>query len=239
MRATSRPPGAVRPHLRSPSGTLAVDATAAQLAADPVRGMTAGRSAGIVLAAGGSRRMGSPKQLLPVAGRPLLEHVVAAACASRLDQVVVILGANAAAIGGAVAWGRARTVLNPDHAQGMSTSLHAGVRVLDGTVERCVVILGDQPGLDAATLDRLLDAQADSGLPASALSFDGLLHPPVVLQRELWPELLALRGDVGLRHVIRARPERVAAVAAAAPLHHPVDVDTPEDFARLTEPPRP
>ncbi|HXA30427.1 MAG TPA: nucleotidyltransferase family protein [Candidatus Angelobacter sp.] len=196
--------------------------------------MSGGRSAGIVLAAGGSRRMGSPKQLLPVAGRPLLETVVAAACASQLDEVVVVLGANAEAIRDAVDWGRARVVVNAEHEQGMSTSLHAGIRALDASVERCAVILGDQPDVTPALIDRLLAAQEQSGLPASALSFDGLLHPPVVMRRELWPDLLALRGDVGCRQVIRARPELVAAVPANAPSHHPVDIDTPEDFAKLS-----
>jgi molybdenum cofactor cytidylyltransferase len=193
-------------------------------------------SAGVVLAAGASRRMGTPKQLLPLQGRPLLEVVVAAAGASRLDDVVVVLGANAEAIRDAVDWGRARVVVNPEHEQGMSTSIRAGVGALDNAVGRAVVILGDQPDLTAALVDELLDAQRRSGLPAAALSFDGLLHPPVVLHRELWPELLALQGDVGLRHLIRARPELVAAVPATAPRHHPVDVDTPEDFARLSEP---
>jgi molybdenum cofactor cytidylyltransferase len=192
-------------------------------------------AAGIVLAAGASQRMGSPKQLLPVGGRPLLEGVVAAACASRLDQVVVVLGANADAVRAAVAWGRARTVVNDEHEQGMSTSLQAGVRALDAAVDRAVVILGDQPEVSAELIDRLLDAQERSGRPAAALSFDGLLHPPVVLRRDLWPNLMALQGDVGLRALIRARPELVAAVAMSTPLQHPVDIDTPEDLARLRE----
>jgi molybdenum cofactor cytidylyltransferase len=178
--------------------------------------------------------MGSPKQLLPVAGRPLLERAVAAACGARLDDVVVVLGANAEAIRDAVSWGRARVVVNAAHAEGMSTSLQAGIRALDASVDRAVVILGDQPDVSAAVLDQLLDTQQRSGLPASALSFDGLLHPPVVMRRELWPDLLALQGDVGCRALIRARPELVAAVTAPTPLHHPVDIDTPDDFERLT-----
>jgi molybdenum cofactor cytidylyltransferase len=171
--------------------------------------------------------MGSPKQLLPVGGRPLLQAVVEAVCASRLDDVVVVLGANAAAIRAAVNYGRARVVVNTDHERGMSASLRAGLGALDESFDRCVVVLGDQPEVSAALIDRLLDAQAQSGLPAAALSVDGLLHPPAVLQRLLWPDVLALEGDVGLRNVLRAHPEEVAAV----PHPMPVDIDTPEDFA--------
>ena len=190
-------------------------------------------SAGVVLAAGASRRMGRAKQLLPVGGRPLLEGVVASACASRLDEVLVVLGARAEEIRAAVDLGRARPVLNPDHAVGMSTSLRAGLAALGPAVDRAVVILGDQPAVSAALLDELLDLQERSGLPAAALSFDGLLHPPVVLRRELWGDLESLEGDVGCRAVIRARPELVAALLAEGGLRHPVDVDSPEDYARL------
>jgi molybdenum cofactor cytidylyltransferase len=190
-------------------------------------------SAGIVLAAGASRRMGRPKQLLQVGGRPLLEGVVASACASRLDEVVVVLGARADAILGGIDLGRARAVRNPDHAAGMSTSLRAGLEALGPEVDRAVIVLGDQPAISGALLDELLDLQERSRLPAAALSFGGLLHPPVVLRRELWGDLRSLEGDVGCRAVIRARPELVAALPAQDDLHHPVDVDTPEDYARL------
>ncbi len=182
--------------------------------------------------------MGEPKQLLPVRGRPLLETAVSAACDSRLDDVVVVLGAHADEIRRAVAFGRARVVLNPDFAEGMSTSLRAGVASLGVSVQRAVVILGDQPDISAELIDRLLDAQAGSGLPAAALSFDGLLHPPVVLSRELWGDLAALEGDVGWRALVRAHPDRVAALRADRPGGHPVDVDTREDFDRLAADPQ-
>jgi CTP:molybdopterin cytidylyltransferase MocA len=190
-------------------------------------------AAGVVLAAGASRRMGRAKQLLPVGGRPLLEGVVASACASRLDEVLVVLGARADEILAAVDVGRARVVHNPDHAVGMSTSLRVGMAALGPEVDRAVVILGDQPAISAELLNDLLDLQERSGLPAAALSFGGLLHPPVVLGRELWAGLESLEGDVGCRAVIRAHPELVAALPAEGDLHHPVDVDTPEDYARL------
>jgi molybdenum cofactor cytidylyltransferase len=190
-------------------------------------------STGVVLAAGSSRRMGSPKQLLPIRGRPLLEIVVAQACASRLDDVLVVLGAAAHEIQAGVDLGRARVLVNPDHASGMASSLRAGLAALGDDVDRAMVILGDQPDVSARLFDRLLELQEETGLPAAALSFNGLLHPPVVLRRELWGDLMALEGDVGCRAVIRARPELVAKLQSEADLNHPVDLDTPDDYRRL------
>jgi molybdenum cofactor cytidylyltransferase len=188
--------------------------------------------AGIVLAAGSSLRMGKPKQLLSLHGRPLLENVVAAACGSRLDEVVVILGADHELILRRVRWGRARTIFNRDHASGMSSSLRTGLAVLDSDVERAMVILGDQPGVSSELLDRLLEVHAGSLRPAAALSVRGLLQPPVVLRRDLWDDVMALSGDVGGRGLIRARPELVAPVVVDTDLEHPVDIDTPDDWRR-------
>jgi molybdenum cofactor cytidylyltransferase len=181
--------------------------------------------------------MGEVKLLLPVRGRPLLEVAIAAACASTLNEVVVVLGANSDEIATRVDFGRARVVVNPAYEQGMSTSLRAGVESLGSDVARAVVILGDQPDIDAALIDTLLEAQATSGLPAAALSFDGLLHPPMVLTRSMWPDLDALEGDVGLRALIRSHPQAVYAMPAQRPGGHPIDIDTREDFEELTNDP--
>lgn len=178
--------------------------------------------------------MGKPKQLLDVAGRPLLEVVIAHANASRLDEVLVVLGASAEEIRSQVEFGRARVLINPDHASGMASSLRAGLAALDARVDAAMVILGDQPDIEGR-IDALLDIQEESGLPAAALSFGDLLHPPVVLRRELWGDLMALEGDVGCRAVIRARPELVARLPVGQ-LNHPVDVDTPDDYRRLVTP---
>jgi len=196
------------------------------------------RSAGVVLAAGSSRRMGRPKQLLEVGGRPLLEVIVAHACASRLDEVLVVLGAEADEIRELVDVGRARVIVNSDHASGMASSLLAGIAALTDEidkVDRAVVILGDQPDISSKLLDALLDLQERSALPAAALSFDGLLHPPVVLARELWPGLKTLKGDVGCRALIRERPELVATLPVREGHKHPADIDTPEDYDRLVK----
>jgi len=191
-------------------------------------------SAGVVLAAGSSRRMGRPKQLLQIDGRPLLEVVAAMACESRLDDVVVVLGAAADEIQERTHLGRARVIFNPDHASGMASSLRLGLTALSPRVDRAVVILGDQPDISAALLNQLLDLQASSGMPAAALEFEGVTHPPVVLARELWADVMALEGDVGCRAVIRGKPEQVARLPHSTGHHHPIDVDTPEDYERIT-----
>jgi molybdenum cofactor cytidylyltransferase len=194
-------------------------------------------STGLVLAAGSSRRMGSPKQLLMVRDKPLLELVVGQVNESNLDDVVVVLGAAADEIQSRVDLGRARVLVNPEHSSGMASSLRAGVASLGADVDRVVVILGDQPDVDAALLNQLLELHARSGLPAAALSFNGLLHPPVVLNRELWGDLMTLEGDVGCRAVIRGRPEQVASLPVETDLTHPVDIDTQADYERVTSRP--
>lgn len=190
-------------------------------------------SAGLVLAGGSSTRLGTPKQLADVGGEPLLQRVVRAACASSLDEVLVVLGAHAAEIEEAVSMGRARVIVNADFGSGMASSLQAGMRALGPGVDRVAIILGDQPDVTPRLIDDLLELQEREGTPAAALAFGGLLHPPVVMARELWAGLESLQGDVGCRAIIRARPELVATIAAPSGRRHPVDVDTPEDLQRV------
>jgi molybdenum cofactor cytidylyltransferase len=177
--------------------------------------------------------MGQAKQLLLVDGRPLLGVVVAQLCASRLDEVVVVLGARAEEILVAVDLGRACAILNPEHHSGMSSSLKAGIAALGDEVQRVVIALGDQPDVSASLIDELLDLQETSGRPAAALSFDGLLHPPVVLDCSLWPDLAELQGDAGGRALIRGHPETVALLPVMGGSGHAIDIDTPDDYRQL------
>jgi CTP:molybdopterin cytidylyltransferase MocA len=100
-------------------------------------------------------------------------------------------------------------------------------------IQRVVILLGDQPDVSSELIDALIGLQETSGRPAASLSFDGLLHPPVVLDRSLWSGLAELQGDVGCRALIRGRPELVAALPAVGRAGHPIDIDTLDDYRKL------
>ncbi len=189
---------------------------------------------GVVLAAGGSRRLGRPKQLLPLAGQPVLAHVVRAAHDSDLAEVVLVLGHEADAIAAAVGDLGQRTVVNPDWTSGQSTSLRAGLAAVDPTADAVLFLLGDQPGVGRETIDALLAvARADpEARPIAAAEYGGRLGNPVLFRRALFPDLAALTGDEGARRLLRADPDRVLRVPVAdGP--PPPDIDTEEDYRAL------
>jgi molybdenum cofactor cytidylyltransferase len=188
------------------------------------------RTAALVLAAGSSRRMGTAKQLLPYGGRTLLDAALDSARRSRVDEVVLVLGAAAEEIAAAVDVRGVRVVVAAGHAEGMGASLRCGAGALGPEVERVAILLGDQPSVAPGLVDAVLDLHRASGLPVAAVTAGGVLQPPVVADRRLWPELLATRGDEGLRAVLRAAPGRVATLAVEDAA---TDVDTPADYDRL------
>jgi CTP:molybdopterin cytidylyltransferase MocA len=174
--------------------------------------------------------MGRPKQLLPLAGTTLLGTALAAARGARLDELVLVLGAEAERICAAVDTRGVRVVVAADHAEGMGASLRTGVAALGPEIERVAILLGDQPRVGAALVDAVLDRHRRSGLPAAAVTSGGVLQPPVVADRRLWPQLLAARGDSGLRALLRAAPGMVATLSVEDAA---LDVDTPDDYRRL------
>lgn len=192
---------------------------------------------GVVLAAGASSRLGRPKQLLPVGDRSLLECVLDTALASRLDEVVVVLGHRADEIRAAVpleADRRVKVVVNPDHATGQSASLRCGLRAVDPRACAAAILLGDQPRLGGDLIDAVVAAFLDSDAHAARPVYpdaDGAPGHPVVLGREIWSGLATLTGDRGARDLFAARPDWLLKLPITG--EPPLDVDSEEDYRCL------
>ncbi|WP_433497028.1 nucleotidyltransferase family protein [Sphaerimonospora sp. CA-214678] len=185
-----------------------------------------GEVAGLLLAAGGGSRLGTPKAVVEFAGERLAERGVRLLAEGGCHPVVVVLGAVETPVGSAV------TVRNLDWATGMGSSLRAGLRSLPGTAEAVVIALVDQPLVRPAAVRRLIDAFG-SGAAVAVATYGGARRNPVLIAREHFAEVCALaEGDVGARPFLRARPELVTPVPCDD-AGDPADVDTREDLRRL------
>ena len=195
----------------------------------------AGRSiAALVLAAGRSSRMGGPNKLLAeIAGKPLIRIVVEQALASRARPVIVVTGHQRNQVEAALAGLSVKFVHNPHFAEGLGTSLKAGIAALPAEVDGAIVCLGDMPQVDASLIDRLVGAlDPDKGALVVVPTIDGKRGNPVVWSRRFFPDLMAVEGDVGARHLIGRYAEAVTEVpsSGAAAL---TDIDTPEALAAV------
>ena len=189
-----------------------------------------GRSiAAIVLGAGRSSRMGGPNKLLAeIGGKPLVRIVVDQVLASRARPVIVVTGHQRERVEAALKGLPVKFVHNPHFADGLGTSLRAGVAALPAEVDGTIVCLGDMPQVDAVLIDRLIGAfDPDAGALAVVPTIDGKRGNPVVWSRRFFPDLMTVEGDVGARHLIGRYTEAVAEVplTGTAAL---TDVDTPE-----------
>ena len=193
--------------------------------------MTTPRHAAIVLAAGASRRLGTPKQLLNVDGETLLHRAARIALATAPAQTLVVLGADAAAMREAVADLDVRSVVCDDWQRGQSASLQAGVSALEDGIEGVLVLLCDQVGLDAAHANTLLQAWHDEPTRAVASAYADVIGVPAVLPRAWFADVLRLQGDRGARDLLRRRDAEVVKIAAPALAR---DVDTPRDARVVT-----
>jgi molybdenum cofactor cytidylyltransferase len=184
---------------------------------------------GLVLAAGGSKRFGAPKQLAELDGRPLLEHALIAMSRAPVDRVVVVLGAHAKEVRAAVPLHGAEAVVCKEWDKGMGNSLRTGIDALRGC-DAVVVALGDQPRLSPAAVERLLSQRGKDELAIRA-TYDGVPGHPVLLERSLLAIVRELRGDVGARDLLHGVPLREVACDG---LGSPADVDTPSELAALS-----
>jgi molybdenum cofactor cytidylyltransferase len=187
----------------------------------------------VILAAGQATRMGRTKQLLPIDGRPMLQHAVDTASAAGVDEILVVLGHDAERIAAALQLpAAARIVVNPGFASGQASSLRSGLQAASPDSDGAVILLGDQPGIAAGSIRTVLDAHRRTGARVVRARHGRSTAHPVLLARETWPELEALEGDVGARELIVRHPEWV--VDVDLPGEAPPDIDTPVDYGRLT-----
>jgi molybdenum cofactor cytidylyltransferase len=181
---------------------------------------------GLVLGAGGSRRLGRPKQLLPYGDDTLLGHVVRTARSCPFDQLIVALGGAADGVREQVDLSGAEVVINEAFGSGCSSSIAAALGAVDERAEALVLLLGDQPGVTRETVQTLLAGRGDALLAVCRYD-DGRGHP-FAFDRRTFSELANLHGDKGVWRLLDQRADDVVEVRIPGPV--PLDVDTPEDY---------
>ncbi len=187
----------------------------------------------IILAAGTSRRMGKPKQLLPYKGKSLLEHAVQVAKDSKVGKVILVLGANHEMILENMQTDQMSVCINTDWKQGISSSIIQGLNALleiNPELDGVIIMTGDQPFVNADLLQNLILKHEQSNIPIIASQYKDTIGSPAFFQNDFFPQLLALEGDIGARKIIKKNENQVVSVHFTK---GGIDVDTPEDYERL------
>ncbi len=199
--------------------------------------MTSGNQGGvtaIILAAGSASRAGVTKQLLPLDGKPLLQHAIDNASAAReVKSSVIVLGHDAEQVEASINPRSAVVVRNNAYSAGQSTSLSAGIRAIPCCSDAVIVLLGDQPGIDCAVIDQVIEGWRKHDALLAIATWQGIRGNPVVIDRALFDEVHELRGDTGARALFRLHEDSIVSVAFDRPM--PLDVDTQDDYRALTE----
>jgi len=191
-------------------------------------------TAAVILAAGRSSRMGRSKALLPWRGSTMLRRLVQEALASHADRVAVVLGSGADSVRAVLDGLPVRIVENRDWESGLGSSLAAGIAAVaeeSPPAAAAVVLLADQPLVTAATIDRLIATRESSGRALVACLHGSELGVPALFAASFFDRLRSLSGDHGAREILRAHAEEAAALDLPEARF---DVDTPEDYERLT-----
>jgi molybdenum cofactor cytidylyltransferase len=185
--------------------------------------------AAIILAAGRSTRMGGPNKLLAeLGGKPLVRRVTEQALASKAKDVIVVTGHQAELVEKALAGLDVKFVRNADFAQGLASSVKAGVAAVPDDADGAVICLGDMPMISASLIDHLIEAFApDRGNLIAVPVSDNRRGNPVLWSRRFFNELMTLDGDIGARHLIAKHSEAVAEVPVEG-FGAFLDIDTPQ-----------
>lgn len=181
---------------------------------------------GLVLAAGGSARLGAPKQLLPYRGRTLLDATLDTARACGFDQLLVTLGGSAEAVRSRVDLSGTTIVANPDFGTGCGSSISVAAGCVDERADGLVLLLGDQPGVRAADVRRL-----SGDYPLGVCRYDDGLGHPFWFRRDVFGSLSGLHGDKAVWKLLHSGLFPVFELPVDGQV--PIDVDTRDDYARL------
>jgi molybdenum cofactor cytidylyltransferase len=181
---------------------------------------------GLVLGAGGSKRLGRPKQLLPYGDGTLLEHTLSTARECGFDQLVVPIGGAADEVQERVDFSGAEVVVNYAFGEGCSSSIAAALGAVDERCDVLVLMLGDQPGVTPQIVRSLIDGRGDA--PLAVCRYDDGRGHPIAFGRRILPRLADLHGDKGVWRLLDERAGEVVEVRIAGNV--PLDVDTPEDY---------
>jgi molybdenum cofactor cytidylyltransferase len=189
------------------------------------------RVAGVLLAAGASRRMGRNKMLLELEGESLVRRAARRALAAGLAPVVVVIGHEADRVRAELKDLPVEFAVNPDYTGPTSGSLHQGLRKLGPDVDAAVVLLGDMVRVSQETLAMLVAAARGTDAPLVVSRYGDVTAPPLLFRRVLFPELLAWQGEGCGKAVVQAHSHEAMFVDRPAALL--TDVDTPDDFAAV------
>jgi molybdenum cofactor cytidylyltransferase len=188
-----------------------------------------GRVTGLVLAAGGSRRLGTPKQLLPYRSQPLLGHVLSVARQCQFDQLLCVIGGGADEVSARVEFAGVEVVENPEFGEGCASSIAAALEAVDPDSDLLLLMLGDQPGVRPETVGALL--QGIGSAPLAVCGYEDGWGHPIAFARSTFADLAALHGDKGVWKLLDRRAAEVAEVRVPGLV--PLDIDTWEDYDRV------
>ena len=184
---------------------------------------------GLVLAAGGSKRLGQPKQLLPYGSATLLDRVLDTGRSCPFDQLLCVIGGAAEAVRATVRLDGVEVVENRDFGEGCSSSIAAALGAVDARSEALVLMLGDQPGVTVETVTKLIAGRGEAPIAACAYE-DGRGHP-LAFSRALFPELRTLHGDKAVWKLLDQHADEAVDVPMGSAI--PPDIDTWEDYRAL------
>jgi len=183
----------------------------------------------ILLAAGESKRMGALKQLMPLGKSTLLEQAIDSLLNSSVDETIVVVGHKAEEITRAIASRPVKIVLNPDYQHGMSTSIIAGLNLIDPKSQAVMLAMGDQPLVESQTINQLIDAFKSHDKGIAVPTHQGKRGHPIIFAIKYKTELLKLKGDIGGREIIKNHPDDVLEVAVKSESVI-FDIDTRDDY---------